>query len=101
MMAFSIVGLLFGALLGIYFRVLVLAPATLMAIVAATSAGITGGESARGLAVSVVAVSALLQAGYVGGCILRAIVSVLSAKNQSSRASEVSKPALNTGGSFR
>jgi hypothetical protein len=101
MMAFSIVGLLFGALLGIYFRVLVLAPATLMAIVAATSAGITGGESARGLAVSVVAVSALLQAGYVGGCILRAIVSALSAKNQSSRASEVSKPALNTGGSFR
>jgi hypothetical protein len=54
MMAFVIVGLLFGALLGIYFRVLVLPPAILMAVVAVTSAGITGGGSARELAVSVV-----------------------------------------------
>ena len=93
MMAFSIVGLLFGALLGIYFRVPVLAPAILMAVVAVTSAGITGGESARRLAVSVVVVSASLQAGYVIACILRAIISVFSASNQSSRAaSEVSKP---------
>jgi hypothetical protein len=71
-------GMLFGALLGRYFRVLVLAPAILIAVAAVTLIGIANGEGARAVSLTVLSVAASLQAAYIAGCILRAMVSAPS-----------------------
>jgi hypothetical protein len=75
MIVFAIGSLLFGALLGMYFRALVLAPAILLAVAAVTATGIAGGEGAKTLFLTMVVVAACLQAGYIAGCILRHMVS--------------------------
>jgi hypothetical protein len=75
MMIFTIGGVLFGALLGMYFRALVLAPGILTAVAAVTAVGIGNGDGLRALTLIVIAVAASLQAGYIAGSILRAMVS--------------------------
>jgi hypothetical protein len=74
--------MLFGALLGMYFRALVLAPAMLLAVAAVTATGLAGGEGARTLFLVMVVVAASLQAGYIAGCILRHMVSAPSVGNR-------------------
>ena len=78
----TIGGVLIGALLGMYFRVLVLAPAILIAVAAVTLIGIANGEGARALSLTVLSVAASLQAAYIAGCILRAMVSARSVGNR-------------------
>jgi hypothetical protein len=75
MVTFAILGILFGALLGLYFRALVLAPGILIAVAAVSAIGIGNGDTARTLALTVIFVAASLQAGYIAGSILRALVS--------------------------
>jgi hypothetical protein len=75
MVTFTIGGILFGTLLGMYFRALVLAPGILIAVAAVTAVGIGNGEGPRVLALIVIGVAASLQAGYIAGSILRAMVS--------------------------
>jgi hypothetical protein len=75
MVTFTIGGILFGALLGLYFRALILAPGILIAVVAVTAVGIGNGDGPRTLALIAIVVAASLQAGYIAGSISRAMVS--------------------------
>jgi hypothetical protein len=75
MVTFTIGGVLFGALLGMYFRALVLAPGILIAVAAVTAVGIGDGDGPKALALIVIVVAASLQAGYIAGSVLRAMVS--------------------------
>jgi hypothetical protein len=75
MVTFTIGGILFGALLGLYFRALILAPGILIAVAAVTTVGIGNGDGPRTLALIAIVVAASLQAGYIAGAILRAMVS--------------------------
>ena len=94
MTAFTIGSMLFGALLGMYFRALVLAPAILIAVAAVTATGITGGEGARTIFLTMVVVAASLQAGYIAGGISRSIVSAprVGNRERSISTSGLSKP---------
>ena len=68
MLGFLIIGTIAGILLGLRFKVFVLVPAILIAAGAIVAAG-------RGLKVTVLtmlATAALLQIGYVVGCVIRA-----------------------------
>lgn len=75
MLTFTIAGVLVGALLGMYFRALVLAPGILIAVAAVTAVGIGDGDGPKALALIVIVVAASLQAGYIAGSVLRAMVS--------------------------
>jgi hypothetical protein len=75
MVTFTIGGILFGALLGFYFRALILAPGILIAVAAVTAVGVGNGDGPRTLALIAIVVAASLQAGYIAGSILRAMVS--------------------------
>jgi hypothetical protein len=75
MVTFTIGGILFGALLGLYFRALVLAPGILIAVAAVIAVGVDNGDGPKALALAVIVVAASLQAGYIAGSILRAMVS--------------------------
>ena len=100
MVTFTIGGILFGALLGMYFRALVIAPGILIAVAAVTAIGIANRDGARALALTVTVVAASLQAGYIVGCILRAMVSAprvvstprVSDRDRAISTSELSKP---------
>jgi hypothetical protein len=70
MLVFFAVGTVAGLLLGLRFKLFVLVPAILIATLAIVL-------SSRGLRVIVfteVGTVALLQVGYIGGCVLRAIL---------------------------
>jgi hypothetical protein len=82
MVPLTIGGILFGTLLGMYFRALVLAPGILIAVAAVTAIGIANGDGARALVLAVMVVAASLQAGYIAGCILRAMVSAPRVSNR-------------------
>jgi hypothetical protein len=72
MMSFLIIGTIVGILLGLRFKVFVLVPATVItacAIVAAMHGGKT-------IAFTVLATTALLQIGYVLGCVAHAFANV-------------------------
>jgi hypothetical protein len=75
MVSLMVLGALFGAPLGMHFRVLVLVPAMLIAVALVTAIGVASDEGVRALAVTVIAVAASLQAGYIAGGVLRATVS--------------------------
>jgi hypothetical protein len=75
MVGFMIGGILFGALLGMYFRALVLGPGILIAVATVSAIGIGNGDAPRALGLIVIVVAASLQAGYIAGSILRAMVS--------------------------
>jgi hypothetical protein len=67
MMYFVAFGMIIGILLGLRFRVFVLVPATLIAACAI----IATGHGAKTIAVTLLATTALLQIGYVLGCVVR------------------------------
>jgi hypothetical protein len=94
MTVFTIGSMLFGALLGMNFRALVLAPAILLATAVVTATGIAGGEGARTLFLTMVVVAASLQTGYIAGGILRSMVSAprVGNRERSISTSGLSKP---------
>ena len=94
MTVFTIGSMLFGALLAMYFRALILAPAILVAIAAVTATGIAGGEGARTIFLTMVVVAASLQAGYIAASMLRPMVSAprVGNRERSISTSGLSKP---------
>jgi hypothetical protein len=75
MLTSAIFGMLLGALLGIHFRVLVLAPAILLAAAVSMTTGMASGEGVRMVALAVIIASISLQSGYIAACVLRALLS--------------------------
>lgn len=72
MISFLIIGTIVGILLGLRFKVFVLVPATLI-IACAVVATMHGGKT---IAFTVLATTALLQTGYVLGCVAHAYANV-------------------------
>jgi hypothetical protein len=72
MMSFLTIGTIVGILLGLRFKVFVLVPATLITACAIV-ATIHGGKT---IAFTVLATTALLQIGYVLGCVAHAYANV-------------------------
>jgi len=70
MIGFLAIGAVFGIILGLRFKVLVLVPATLLATAVVTAVGLLDGQHFRVIALTVVGAAALLQVGYVVGCVL-------------------------------
>ena len=67
MMVFLIIATIAGTLLGLRFKIFVLVPAVLIASVAV----IITGHGLRAIFVTVLATTALLQIGYIFGCVVR------------------------------
>ena len=67
MIVFVAVGAVVGFALGLRFKVFVLVPATL----AAACAVLVTGQGLRSMALAVMATAALLQVGYILGCVVR------------------------------
>jgi hypothetical protein len=72
MISFLIIGTIVGILLGLRFKVFVLVPATLITACAIVAI-MHGGQT---IAVTVLATTALLQVGYVLGCVAHAYANV-------------------------
>ena len=70
MIGFLAIGAVVGIILGLRFKVLVLVPATLLATGVVTAVGLLDGQQLRVIALTAVAVAALLQVGYVVGCVV-------------------------------
>jgi hypothetical protein len=68
MMIFIIIGTIAGILLGLRFKVFVLVPAILIAACAI----IVTGHGLKAIVLTVLATAALLQIGYILGCVVRA-----------------------------
>jgi hypothetical protein len=71
MIAFLIIGIFAGIILGLRFKVLVLGPATLLVTAAITVSGIASGHEPRMIALTVFGAVASLQIGYFVGSILQ------------------------------
>jgi hypothetical protein len=67
-----IISTICGILLGFHFRVLVLVPAMLLATAVITVTSFTHGLGLGTIALTVLGATALLQIGYVAGCVVRA-----------------------------
>jgi hypothetical protein len=67
MMVFLIISTIAGTLLGLRFKIFVLVPAVLIASVAI----IITGHGLRAIFLTVLATTALLQIGYIFGCVVR------------------------------
>ncbi|HXW28283.1 MAG TPA: hypothetical protein VEK55_02885 [Xanthobacteraceae bacterium] len=81
MIYFFAVGTIAGLLLGLRFKVFLLVPATLItafAIVATV-------HGARAIAVTMLATTALLQVGYILGCVLRMYADAYAREREASR----------------
>lgn len=70
MISFLAVGVVAGVMLGLRFRVLVLVPATVFVTAVVTAVGFAGGQHFRVIALAVLGTAALLQVGFVVGCVL-------------------------------
>jgi hypothetical protein len=70
----TLIGTLFGALLGLRFRAWIVAPATFVAIGIVAVSGTVHGDGIMWIVLTALAVAASIQVGYIAGCTLRAIV---------------------------
>jgi hypothetical protein len=70
----TVIATLFGALLGLRFKVLIAAPASLVAVVIAAVSGTVHGDGITWLVLTALAVVASLQVGYIVGCTLRVLL---------------------------
>ena len=70
MIGFLAIGAVAGIMLGIHFRVLVLVPATLFFAGVVTAVGLIGDQQLKVIALTLVGTAALLQVGYIVGCVL-------------------------------
>ena len=73
MIGFLAIGAVAGMMLGLRFRVLVLVPATIFVTGGVTAAGLVGGQPFRVIALTVILTAALLQVGYVIGCVVEVV----------------------------
>jgi hypothetical protein len=69
-----IIGVVAGGLLGLRFKILILIPASLVTIAAATVAEIAGGYEFKFAALTALGTVALLQIGYLLGCIVQVMI---------------------------
>ena len=76
----SIASILVGAVLGLYFRVLILVPVIGLAWAVVVAAGIASGESFLQVAIAIAAVAISVELGYLGGTVVRLIFDVARAK---------------------
>ena len=74
MIIFLITGTIAGIMLGLRFKILVLAPAILLAMAVITETGIASGDKAWAIALTVFGTAASLQIGYFAGGILCAMI---------------------------
>jgi hypothetical protein len=72
MVVYLIIGAMAGIVLGLCFKVFVLAPAMLLAMALAIASGIMRGHAPSVIALATLGTLASLQIGYLGGCILQA-----------------------------
>jgi hypothetical protein len=70
----TLIGLFFGALLGLRFKVLIVAPAIFVAVDIVAVSGTVRGDGIMWIVLTALAVAVSLQVGYIAGCTLRAIV---------------------------
>jgi hypothetical protein len=70
----TVIGMLFGALLGLRFMALIVPPAIFVAVAIAAVSGIVRGDGIVWLVLTMIAVAAALEVGYIAGCTLRVIV---------------------------
>ena len=73
MIGFLAIGAVAGMMLGFRFRVLVLVPATLFVAGVVTAVGLTDGQQFRVIALTAVLTAALLQVGYIAGCVVEVV----------------------------
>ena len=73
MIGFLAIGAVAGMMLGFRFRVLVLVPATLFVAGVVTAVGLVGGQQFRVIALTAVLTAALLQVGYIAGCVVEVV----------------------------
>lgn len=73
MISFPIIGLIGGTLLGLRFKVLALLPTILFATSGVAVNGIVSGHGLKVIALTAFGTVALLQLGYVVGCVLKAM----------------------------
>lgn len=74
MVGFLTIGAIGGIILGFRFRVLVLVPATLFFAGVVAAGGLAEGQQFRVIAVNIVLTAALLQVGYIVGCVTGVVV---------------------------
>ena len=72
MVAFSVIGTIAGVVLGLHFKVFVLAPAFLLIAAVIISSGIVTGHSSFSVALAMSGTLASLEIGYLVGCALQA-----------------------------
>ena len=72
-MTFLIISTIAGIMLALRFKVVVLGPAILLATAVITMSVILSGHKAGAIALTVFGTAALLQIGYISGCILHAL----------------------------
>jgi hypothetical protein len=77
----TLIGTLFGTLLGLRFMALIVPPAIFVAVAIVAVSGTARGDDIVWLVLTMIAVAASLQVGYIAGCILRAIVAAIRANN--------------------
>ena len=70
MIGFLAIGAVVGIILGLRFKVLVLVPASLLSTGVVTAVGLLDGQQLKLIALTAVGVAALLQIGYVVGCVV-------------------------------
>jgi len=70
MISLLAIGMIAGIILGLRFRVLVLVPATLFAAGVVAVVGLAGGQLGAVIALTMAGTAALLQVGYLVGCVL-------------------------------
>ena len=68
------IGAIGGMILGFRFRVLVLVPATIFLAGVVTAGGLAAGQQFEVVAVNVLLTTALLQVGYIAGCVAAVVV---------------------------
>jgi len=81
MIYFFTIGTIVGILLGLRFKVFVLVPATLIIACAI----IATGHGAKAIAITMLATIALLQVGYVLGCVVRMYANAYMRERMASR----------------
>ena len=74
MVGFLAIGAIGGIILGFRFKVFVLVPATLFLAGVIAAGGLAAGQQFRVIAVSVVLTAALLQVGYIVGCVMGVVM---------------------------
>ena len=78
MMFILIIGAVVGIALGRRFKVLVLVPATMLTAIVIAAAGIVSGQQWSALLLTILGTVALLQIGYIAGCLRQVLAPMRS-----------------------